>query len=114
MVIKKLTDLENLPVTGEGVDKVTRRVVLGAEDGAPNFTMRCFTVAPGGFTFYHTHDYEHELFILSGSGVARGVNSEVSIERDEAILVMPNEWHQFINNGQEPLVFLCIIPNQPQ
>lgn len=112
MIIKSLENTPAEPINEVGVNGVTRQILLGPVDGAPNFTMRCFTVAPGGYTYYHTHDYEHEIFILSGAGTARGRDQEVPIRAGEAILVLPNELHQILNPHSEPLVFLCLIPNQ--
>lgn len=112
MVIKSLAEVPGEIIEGAGVDGVTRQVLLSPKDGAPNFTMRCFTIEPGGFTFYHTHRYEHEVYVLAGQGVARGKDSETKIVAGNAILVVPDEHHQFINTGNEPLVFLCIIPNE--
>ena len=94
----------------KGVKGVEKQVLLGSEDGVPNFIMRQFTVEPGGYTFYHTHDFEHEIYILSGNGVARSDREETAISEKTVILVKPNEVHQFVNNGSEPLVFLCLIP----
>lgn len=111
MIVKNVLDVKREPVIAKGVDKVTKQVLLGPDDGAPNFTMRRFIVEPGGFTFYHTHDFEHEVYILAGEGIARAKDVELKIKKDMAILVIPNEVHQFINNGNEDLVFLCIIPN---
>ena len=45
------------------------RWLVGPGDGAPNFAMREFEVAPGGHTPRHSHPYEHEVFVLQGSGV---------------------------------------------
>jgi quercetin dioxygenase-like cupin family protein len=112
MVIKSLASTPAEQINETGVLGVTRQILLGPQDGAPNFTMRCFTVAPGGYTYYHAHDYEHEIFIVSGTGIARGKNREVQIKSNEAILVPPNEIHQILNPHPEPLVFLCLIPNQ--
>lgn len=111
MIVKNVLDVNREPVIAKGIDKVTKQVLLGPDDGAPNFTMRRFIVEPGGFTFYHTHDFEHEVYILAGEGIARAKDIELKIKKDMAILVIPNEVHQFINNGNEDFVFLCIIPN---
>ena len=111
MIVKNVLDVKREPVIAKGVDKVTKQVLLGPDDGAPNFTMRRFIVEPSGFTFYHTHDFEHEVYILAGEGIVRTKDAELKIKKDMAILVIPNEIHQFINNGNEDLVFLCIIPN---
>lgn len=110
MIIKKIETVPKVRIEEEGVKGVEKQVLLGPEDGVPNFIMRQFTVAPGGYTFYHTHDFEHEIYILSGTGVARSDQGETSFSKDTAILVKPNEVHQFVNNGTEPLVFLCLIP----
>ena len=53
-------------VTVEGADKVTVRWVISEADGAPNFAMRILEVEPGGHSPLHTHEFEHEVFILEG------------------------------------------------
>jgi len=111
MIIKSLSLVPAEPVTEQGVKGVIRQIVLSPSDGAPNFTMRCFTVEPGGYTYYHSHDYEHEIFILKGQGMARGKDSEQKLVAGDAVLVMPLEVHQILNPYSEPLVFLCLIPN---
>ncbi|OPL17895.1 MAG: hypothetical protein AVO35_08385 [Candidatus Aegiribacteria sp. MLS_C] len=94
----------------EGAVGVGIRVLIGEENGAPNFIMRRFSVQPGGRTPFHSHSWEHEVFVLEGRGEAvRGTDS-YPIESGSAVLVVPNEEHSFRNTGDEPLVFLCIIP----
>ena len=110
MIVRKVDEIASEAIIEKGVKGVSKQVLLGPEQDVPNFIMRRFRVAPGGYTFYHAHDFEHEVYVLSGSGVVRQENSEVSIGPDTAVLVAPNEIHQFINTGDEPLVFLCIIP----
>ncbi len=66
MLIRRASDVDAQPMTMEGVKDVSMRLMVGRADGAPNFAMRCFTVAPGGHTPRHQHDYEHEVFILQG------------------------------------------------
>ncbi len=53
---------------GDAVHGVTGRVVIGKDDGAANFCMRIFTLAPGGYTPRHSHDWEHEILIHEGHG----------------------------------------------
>ena len=57
------------PVDMEGAHGCTVRSLLGQSDGTPTFAMRQFEVAPGGYTPRHSHDYEHEVFVLEGEGV---------------------------------------------
>ena len=49
---------------------VTGRVVIGSADGAVNFAMRIFELAPGGHTPLHAHEWEHEIFVHAGRGAA--------------------------------------------
>ncbi len=112
MVIKDLDQVNREAINEKGVQGVQKQVLLSPDDGAPNFTLRRFIVQPGGYTFFHTHDFEHEVYILSGKGIVRSGDRELPIQKDQAVLVTPGEVHQFINPDQEELIFLCIIPDQ--
>ncbi|HPC36577.1 MAG TPA: cupin domain-containing protein [Candidatus Marinimicrobia bacterium] len=95
-----------------GAEKVRRQILLSPSEGAPHFTLRRFEIAPSGQTMYHQHNYEHEIYILSGVGKACGKDSELAVFPNDAILILPDEEHQIVNTGNTPLVFLCLIPNQ--
>ena len=106
-------------VTEQGVDmegavgcKV--RWLIGEADGAPNFAMRQFEVAPGGHTPKHHHPYEHEVFVLEGSGVVLEGDVEHPLAAGNVIYVAPDEVHQFRNTGPAPLKFLCLVPTSAQ
>ena len=94
----------------EEVPGVFKRVVVGTDDGAPRFIMRVFEVKPGSSTPYHSHWWEHEVYILSGSGVVIEEGKETSIAKDSVIFVPPDEHHCFRNTGNEILRFICVIP----
>ncbi len=89
---------------------VVKREVINADDGAPNFCMRVFEVEPGSSTPYHSHNWEHEVFVLSGRGVVISEQGETQIAKDSVIFVPPDEHHCFVNNGDEVLRFICVIP----
>ena len=91
---------------------VTKREVITARDGAPNFCMRVFEVEPGSSTPDHSHHWEHEVFVLAGEGVVRGDKGETPIGAGSVVFVAPGEQHCFVNNGQEVLRFICLIPIQ--
>ena len=92
---------------------VVKREVITGDDGAPNFCMRVFEVKPGSSTPSHSHWWEHEVFILSGQGVVVSGQRQIPIGRDSVIFVAPNEQHCFVNNSQEPLRFICVVPLLP-
>ena len=94
----------------EGAAQVKMRMLIGPEDGAGNFHMRHFEVAPGGHSPHHSHDYEHEVLILSGSGTVRSQQGDRPCKAGDVVFVPANEKHQFVNAGSEPLTFICLIP----
>ena len=112
----RLVHAEALPpqaVPEEGASEVTVRFLLARPEGAPNFAMRLFDVAPGGYTPRHQHDWEHEVFVLAGAGEVTTAAGPVSFAAGDALLVAPGELHQFRNTGPGPLRFLCLIPLAP-
>src|SRR5208283_5547791 len=97
------------PVTEEEAKGARIKWLINEKDGAPIFLMRHVPVEPGGFTPYHQHDWEHEVYVLEGKGKVRYEESEEPIEPGDAILIPPGKKHQF-RAGTEPLKFLCIVP----
>jgi quercetin dioxygenase-like cupin family protein len=96
--------------TMHGAKGVKVRWLIAEKDGAPNFAMRLFEVEPDGCSPLHTHDWEHEVFIVEGEGLANDGENQTKIKRGSVIYVAPNEKHQFKNTGAQPLKFICIIP----
>jgi quercetin dioxygenase-like cupin family protein len=89
---------------------VTMRVAIGPDEGAPYFTMRVFEVQPGCATPLHSHWWEHEVFVLSGQGVANTGRKETPIRHGSAVFVPGGDRHQFRNTGQDLLRFICVVP----
>lgn len=89
---------------------VTVRVVIGREQGAPNFVMRVFDLEPGAKTPLHTHAWEHEVFVLAGEGEVYGGGQDAQLAEGDTVWVPPMEEHRFVNDGDEPLRFICVVP----
>ena len=106
MKVKHYLDVK----ASEELPGVAMRVVIGEDDGAPNFKMRVFEVEPGSSTPSHSHHWEHEVFVLSGKGVVVGEKGETPITNGNVVFVPSDEKHCFINNGNEILRFICLIP----
>ncbi|MCD4654675.1 cupin domain-containing protein [bacterium] len=96
----------------EMLDGVTMRMVIGPEEGAPHFNMRIFDVQPSMATPYHSHWWEHEVFIMEGEGIVRDEKGAQNIEAGMAILVPGDEMHQFVNTGNCVLQFMCLVPQE--
>ncbi|HMQ17436.1 MAG TPA: cupin domain-containing protein [Phycisphaerae bacterium] len=110
MKVMPIESHEQREVTMPGAQGAGMRMLVGPDEGATNFHMRHFEVAPGGFTPHHQHNYEHEILILKGQGVARSQQGERPLKAGDVVFVPANEMHQFRNTGSGPLEFICLIP----
>ena len=98
-----------------GAEQTTVRWLIGEPEGAPNFALRLFELAPGGYTPLHRHTWEHEVYILEGKAEIAFPSGPVAAKTGDAILIEPEEEHQFRNPDlKESLRFLCIIPLLPK
>ena len=112
MKIAKADSIKAKPVEMEGAEGVTIRMLIHKGDGAPNFTMRQFDIAPGGHTPEHQHDWEHEAYVVAGSGTVLTPDGDKPVAAGDCIFVKPGEIHQFRSSAGEELKFLCLIPNK--
>ncbi|MBI5576712.1 MAG: cupin domain-containing protein [Deltaproteobacteria bacterium] len=110
MHVSRWEEVEGKAVTDPGAKNVSIRVLMGDNVGAPNFAMRHFSLGPGGSTPYHTHPWEHEVFVLSGTGKALKKGGEEAVSPGSFVYVAPDEEHSFANSGDSHFEFLCIIP----
>ena len=94
----------------EGAIGVSKRVLAGLEEGAPNFVMRLFELTPGGRTPNHTHNWEHEVFVVDGEGYAESDAGNRDLVPGTAVYVAPGEPHGFVNTGDSVLRFICVVP----
>lgn len=110
MLIRNIHDTPRSPIDMPGVEGASMAVMVGSNDGAPNFALRQIRVEPGGHTPRHSHDYEHEVFVVDGSGTVLLEGAENPIRAGDVILVPANEVHQFKAATGHALHFLCLVP----
>jgi mannose-6-phosphate isomerase-like protein (cupin superfamily) len=84
------------------------RKTEGAESG-PRLEVRYFEVPPGSVTRLEKHEHEH--YVIVGEGVGQAVVGETvrEVRRHDVVYVGPLEPHQFINRGNAPFGFFCIV-----
>ena len=111
MKIKNITEIKSEPVDMYGSTGTSIQWLWGKDDKVPNFALRRFVMRPGANIGLHSHQEEHEIYILKGSGIVFDESGkEYQIKETDTIYVPPNEAHGYTNNGKEDLEFLCIIP----
>ncbi len=113
MKIKHYTQIEPKHFDSDLVKGVNGRLLIGKSDGAENFCMRLFELAPEGFSPRHSHEWEHEIFVHAGHGSVFKEGDWIPLEAGNVVFIPGNEEHQIKNTGDTPLLFLCLIPKGP-
>ncbi len=110
MIVKHEKEIQPADLSHEHDLKGVELLPLVTEqDGAKHFSMRLFRVSPDGHTPFHSHPWEHEVYVLQGRGTLVGEAEEHALEPGSAVLVPEGEKHRF-QAGGEGLMFLCCVP----
>jgi len=114
MLVRNIDEVDRQPVGMEGAAGVRMAVMVGRADGAPHFALRQFEVEPGGHSPRHSHDYEHEVFVVSGRGTVLVEGEERALRPGDVVYVPANTEHQFrassADGSAAGLRFLCLVP----
>ena len=111
MKIVALDRVEKKQVVMDGAQNAFKQVPISAKDGAPMFAVRVFTLGPGGHTPYHSHPFEHVNYVIEGDGVLLDEKGKKSrLNKNDFALILPNEKHQYRNEGDKPFVMICAVP----
>ena len=102
------------PVVQAGARGAHIRMLIGPDDGAPNFYMRHFELEPGGCTPHHEHPHEHEVLVWRGTGIAKSEQGDRPFKPGDVIFIPGGEKHQFCNDSSEPCEFICLVPSNGQ
>ena len=111
MRVKNIKDVPGFAM-GKAAPGVTKQVLIGPADGVPTFVMRRFILKPGAATPWHKHNWEHEIFVLQGRGLAVGEDGETRLKRGSVAFVPACEMHQFKNAGKTAFSMLCLVPKR--
>ena len=99
------------PSTVEGARGTSIQVLLGPEDGTPNFVTRRFTIDPGGRIPCHRHPtIEHEQVVLEGEMVLALDDREHVVRAGDCVFIPAGVAHWYENRGAVPVRFLCMVP----
>jgi quercetin dioxygenase-like cupin family protein len=99
----------------KGAEKVQVQYLIDDRHGSERFALRLYTVQRGGHTPLDRHEYEHQVYVLSGNGLLKQSEEPVSalraLKQGDTIFIPSNAVHQFSNAENEPFVFLCVKGN---
>jgi quercetin dioxygenase-like cupin family protein len=114
MKITNLNKTARKKMEMEGAKDTWKQVPVSKDDGTPVFSLRVFTIEPGGHTPYHTHPFEHVNYIIQGRGVlVTEGGEEKPVSQGDFVLVLPGEKHQYKNAAPDgPMVIICGVPKE--
>jgi len=108
-LVRRADDVEYESV--DAADGLRKGVLVGPDDGAPNFAMRRFALAPGAEVPRHTNAVEHEQHVLAGEYVVGIDDTEYEVRAGDSLLIPAGTVHWYRNEGETEGAFLCAVPN---
>lgn len=94
----------------DAAEGLSKGVLIGEDQGAPNFAIRRFVLDPGTEVPQHTNEVEHGQYVLSGRYVA-GIEGEAyTVEAGDSLYIPAGAVHWYRNDGDEPGEFICVVP----
>jgi quercetin dioxygenase-like cupin family protein len=108
-ILKRGDDVEYESV--DAADGLSKGVLFDESDGAPNFAMRRFTLAPGAEVPEHTNAVEHEQYVLAGEYVVGIDGEEYTVSAGDSLLIPAGVPHWYRNESDGEGAFICAVPN---
>lgn len=88
------------------------QVLVGPDQGAPNFVMRRFIMGAGGGIPKHTNQVEHEQYVLRGRARVTIGDRVHDVGPDDTLYIPAGAPHSY-QVVEAPFEFLCVVPNTP-
>jgi quercetin dioxygenase-like cupin family protein len=89
------------------------QILVGPDDGAPNFVMRRILMDEVGSGMpAHTNAVEHEQYVLRGRARIGIAGEEYEVSADDTVFIPAGapHWYDVL---EAPFEFLCVVPNTP-
>lgn len=112
MYIQDIETLKAVKFDNPEVKDASMKVLVGKEEGWDSHVMRVIELEAGGYSPKHSHPWPHINYIIEGEGILLSEKEENPIKKGMTAFIPPGETHQFINSGQDKLVFICIVPKE--
>jgi quercetin dioxygenase-like cupin family protein len=95
-----------------GAKRVTIRRLIDTPDGADRFLMSLFELEPDGATPPHYHDWEHEIYVLSGTLRVQlpSEDREVPLQQGDVVFIPRGEAHGLVTGPGERARLLLVAP----
>lgn len=104
MTIHSLSEPVPTPIPG-----VAHRTLAGAEHGLERLAVWLQHIDAGGATPPHRHDCEEVVLVQAGEGTLIMHDRRQTFRAGDTLIVPPNELHQILNTGAQPLQLLAAL-----
>ncbi|HTX09485.1 MAG TPA: cupin domain-containing protein [Solirubrobacteraceae bacterium] len=88
---------------------VRKHELIGEPEGAREYRMRYFEVAPGGRTARERHAHDHGVMIVAGRARVTLGDQVHEVGEGDVVYVPGNELHCFETLGPDALGFVCVV-----
>lgn len=102
--------VDGIPLNDDGLEMVTKHILIGENEDVRNYIMRYFHLEPGGHSKLERHPQEHEVIVLHGAGEVQIEDRSTQVERLDVVFIEGNDLHQFRASPNQALGFICVIP----
>ncbi|MGC8646794.1 MAG: cupin domain-containing protein [Thermoplasmata archaeon] len=103
-LVKSYIDIKEMEM--EGGARI--RWLITHKDGAENYSMRYIRIDENKETPAHKHPYEHEIFVMSGTGYVVLDNENVKLKPYDFIFIPGNVFHKIHSNTTMEII--CVVP----
>jgi len=110
MYVTRVRSVRSTKFLEEGSRNVRMRQLIGREDGARKTAMHEISLGKGAFSAKHGHEWDHQLVVVSGRGLAVVDRKRIPLKVGVVLLVQSGEKHQFFQTGSAALKFLTVTP----
>ena len=93
---------------------VSRHTIVGTRkasqtESGPAMEVRYFELQPGAASRLEKHEHEHYVIVRDGLGYAIVGHAVTEIGPSDVVYVAPMQLHQFVNRGDRPFGFFCMV-----
>ena len=78
--------------------------LIGLPDQPPTCTMTYSEIYPDRTSSHHIHPWEHEIYIIRGSGILVCDGKEFPVKEGDAVFIPGNVGHYTLNNGRQGVI----------
>ena len=112
MIVSHIDKAQGVKVEADQVKNVLKKVLIAPAEGWQGYVMRLFELGEGGYTPKHSHPWPHIGYVTGGNGLLHINGTDYEVQAGSFAYVPGDAIHQFSNQGKEPFVFICIVPEE--